>query len=321
MAVCANCGLSMSDTVTFCATCGAKVAQQPALAVTGVADSQLAAAEVADGSFADEAFAAPPDAGWEPAHQEPELRPLSEESRLKRWAATGGRPRWIIVGIVVLLAMGLGFAQTRLITHAFHSGVWSDTVTLEEYRQLRAGQSVAEADAILFGDNYLDKSNANRTFDFTNPDGSTVTLTFVNGTLQQFSESGLKPGDSSSEVSRAASGVLLFVFSVLTGLVATVGGFACLWAVVLWRGFNLTIKQMVVMVVVVGVVSTVTGLFLPGILVLTITMIVYGSFLIAWAGGDIMEAIIIWIVAGFASWLIISLPMMVGVWLGLSLGF
>jgi hypothetical protein len=50
-------------------------------------------------------------------------------------------------------------------------------------------------------------------------------------------------------------------------------------------------------------------------------MIVYGSFLIAWAGGDIMEAIIIWIVAGFASWLIISLPMMVGVWLGLSLGF
>jgi hypothetical protein len=318
MATCPTCGLSLSEAATFCPTCGTRAgAAAPAASVAAPAASVAAPAASAASAPAPPAYYAPSS-----SYQEPQLRPprqLTRGERFKDWLLSGPRPfALLVIGFVCFMVV-LGLVQGMLFGNMVNSLVDSTRITLQDYRQLHVGQTYAQVEAIL--DHSQASSSGPTTVSTTvhrlNPDGSSVDLTFSNGTLQSFSQSGLTEGRSSG-LFALSSGAALLVVAIVNAVVTTVAWFFCLFVMVHWRGYQITIKQLVVMAVTVAVVGAV-GSWLLGILGILLTLGVAFGFLLAWTDGDALDAIIIAATCLIASWVVIRLPEYAGMWVALKM--
>jgi hypothetical protein len=236
----------------------------------------------------------------------------SGTSGIIAWLSVPGRMMMLFAVFVVCL-IALGIAQGALVGHVIGAPLY----TLDEYRQLRVGQTYQEVDAIFHGNLGLDETSVNSAEHIDAHDGAYLDLWFTNGVLQKFSQRGLPTSGSRS---KPASTFLALIVTLLMVPARAVASWLCIFFAVRWRGYDLTLRQFGIMLLACFAVGVLTA-FLPGpvaILGVIINIVVYLGFIISWTEGSLWDALVVVVVAGVSAWVLVAVPLFVGVLLGLG---
>ena len=164
----------MSDTATFCATCGALVLTD----ATSAAEEPPVSAAVDSLPLDD--------------RQAPQAFDVARAPKPAAFSSRGARIAIVLTVAALLISIFGVLAGTSL-----HHSIPGTPVTLSDYNLLALGLNVEQVEAIL-----SDGTGATQTqnttsatggvvYRWTNPDGSYVTVVFVNGVVSSMSQSGL----------------------------------------------------------------------------------------------------------------------------------
>ena len=241
------------------------------------------------------------DTGAEPVHRPTVIR--------SAWTVGPGLARTALIGLVCLAAV-IGCARGLTMGTMVHLTVDATRPTLSEYRQLRAGLSYEQVDAV-FGDRLgLDESSADAQVRRTFGNGARLDLRFSGGVLQGFAEHGLGEGPSLRVFRTAGAGALLF--SLAGGLAGATAWWLLLYLVASWRGCRLAAGRLAVLAAAGLAVGLVAALALPVLLGYAIAFAVFLGLLVGWTRRDVAEAFIIAAVAVAGGSLAVWLPTLLG---------
>lgn len=315
----------MSDTATFCATCGARVLTEPpptaeAPPASAVADS---APLDADGDRVprradDDLARARVGDDWVPSDAYHEQEPLEHQSvPAPETPSVSATPSQLSVAlanpvvriVIAALAIILVNAILAAFVHAQVSALVNSIprVSMSDYRSIQVGQTVQQVEASLGGPTTSQAQTPGSTTGtvvdrWTNSNGSYVTVTFVNGVVSILSESGLERARETSSTVRLA-GYFLYPIQYIDGWMAAI---LCLYVATLLTGYRLTVKQIIVLGLIMSAVGLVLAVILRplGLVGIPIYLVVYvavlASIIMAWTGASGGDALLIII----GSWVI-----------------
>ena len=206
------------------------------------------------------------------------------------WTPGPALARNALIGLVCLVAV-LGFTKGVTIARTVHLAGGGARPTLTAYRQLRAGQSCEQVDA-LFGDGLgLDGSAADAHVHRSYGDGTRLDLWFSGGVLQGFSEHGLSEGASLRVYETSGTGPRLFALA--GGLAEAAAWWLLLCLVAPWRGHRLSPRRLAVLAGAGLAVGLATAFLLPALLGFAVGFAVFLALLVRWTRRDVAEALII----------------------------
>lgn len=230
------------------------------------------------------------------------------------WVHGPGLARAVLIGLVCLAA-ALGMARGLTLGRTVHLTVGGARPALSEYRQLRAGLSYEQVDAIFNGGLGLGQSSADAHVRRIYGNGARLDLRFGGGVLQSFSEHGLSEGPSVRVYATTGLGAVLL--SLAGGLANAVAWWLLLVLVASWRRYRLTRGRLAVLAAAGLAVAIAAALLLPALLGYAIGFVVLLGLLIAWNRRDVAEALIVAAVAIAGGSLAVWLPTMLGLQLAL----
>ena len=242
------------------------------------------------------------------AAAEPALARRAPATRLA-WTTGAGLARTALIGLVCLAAV-LGFARGVTTVRILPLATGSTRPTLAEYRQLRAGQSFDQVDAVFAGTLGLDASSADGRVRRAFGDGSWLELRFSGGVLQGFDEHGLAAGPSLRVYQTRGVGPLLLALA--GGLATAAAWWLLLFLVASWRGCRPSAGKLAVLGAAALAAGLVAALLLPVLLGCAVAFAVFLGLLVGWMRRDVAEALIVAAVAVAGGSLAVWLPTLLG---------
>jgi len=232
------------------------------------------------------------------------------------------RPAWttgprlagtILIGLVCLAAV-LGFARGVTMSTVIHLATGATQPALAQYRQLRAGLSYDQVDAIFAGKLGLGASAADARV-HRSYGSARLDLRFSGGVLQSFSERGLSEGPSLRVLRTSGRGPLLF--SLAGGLANAAAWWLLLFLAASWRGEQLTTGRLAVLAAAALAVGLVAALLLSTVLGCAVVFAVFLGLLIGRARREVAESLIVAAIAAVGGSLAVWLPVLLGLQLSL----
>ena len=271
----------MSDSATFCPTCGTKVLVAPAPPPDAAAcepASPYAEPLTYGATDIDSGYYVPPSAA---PRREPSERAVKAASFINK------NGLWLIVaaliGAVLLLAVIVGFGARHSITTTTPTGI-----TLTDYESIQNGTTLATVELLLGGAPTNQTPDASIVggvdYHWINKDGSSVSVMVVNDRVVGKSESGLEaPG---LKVNRSFFALLSLV-GLLMGVVWFLCMTVCLYLATLVVDCGLTPVQVLIISAACAAVTALVPLgFLVALVVAFILIIKLGDT-------DVVDAILI----------------------------
>jgi hypothetical protein len=259
--------------------------------------------------------ALPSDDEAPPWSVEPADEPAPARRTAARTALTSGPglARAVLIALVCLAAV-LGFARGVTMGTIVHLATGATQPTLAQYRQLRAGLSYDQVDAIFGGKLGLSGSSADARV-HRSYGGARLDLRFSGGVLQSFAERGLSEGPTLRVLRTAGTGALLFTLA--GGLASAATWWLLLFIAASWRGQRLTAGQLAALAGAGLAVGLAGALLLPVLLGCAIAFAVFLGLLIGWARREVAEALIVAAIAVAGGSLAVWLPALLGLQLSL----